>query len=294
MKCPHCKSELQEKKYPDITIDDCPECGGVFLDKGELNVLATGMAGDIEFCSIDNDEHIDKHEERLCPACVDVKMRKVNLLAFSNLIFDFCPKCEGFFLDKGEAEAMNEELSKVSKERLGEEIRQELHSHFVTVERIFGVDTAFVTHKLTRAQSKDSSDIPQLTFLRISLFLKNPLSLGLYLYEEKWTTKLAKLFGLTSYQDIEVGEDRFDGSFFVGAREKEETLALLTEERQKGLLSFLANKPNICGKTPKFYFLDDRLVLTVGPFTEALPKKLAEPCDEAIKELASLANLFAI
>ena len=219
MKCPHCQSELQERKDPDITIDECPDCGGVFLNKGELNVLATGMAGDIEFCSIDNDEHNDKYKERLCPACVDEKMRKVNLLAFSSLIFDYCPKCEGFFLDKGEAEAMNKELSSVSKSKLGEEVRQELHSHFVTVERIFGVDTAFVTHKLTNAHRKDGSDIPQITFLRISLYLKKALSLGLYLYEEKWTTKLAKLFGLTSYQDIEVGESKFDSSFFVGAKD---------------------------------------------------------------------------
>ena len=250
------------------------------------------MAGDIEFCSIDNDEHEDEHNVRLCPACEDVKMSKVNLLAFSKLIFDYCPDCEGFFLDAGETEAMNKELNELAEKRLGSEIRQEICSHFVTVERIFGVDTAFVVHELTRPHTDDGSVVPQLTFLRLSLYLKTPLALGLYLYEEKWTTKLAKLFGLTSQEEIEIGDSQFDSTFFIAAKSKEEATKTFTKERRNSLLSFATKKPTICSKNPKFYFLDDRLVLTAGPFTEPLPVDLKEPCDEAIKALVSLAQLF--
>ena len=39
-------------------------------------------------------------------------MGKVDLLAFSDLIFDFCPSCEGFYFDAREIEAMNKELRK--------------------------------------------------------------------------------------------------------------------------------------------------------------------------------------
>ena len=47
--CPRCKSVMHKIEEPDITVDRCSECGGTFLDKGELDVLATGMSGEIEF-----------------------------------------------------------------------------------------------------------------------------------------------------------------------------------------------------------------------------------------------------
>jgi Zn-finger nucleic acid-binding protein len=55
---------METVKEPDITVDRCAACGGIFLDKNELNVLATGMSGDIEYCSIDKDTHADTHKPR--------------------------------------------------------------------------------------------------------------------------------------------------------------------------------------------------------------------------------------
>ncbi len=34
--CPGCQSEMDKIKHPDITVDQCPKCGGTFLDKGEI------------------------------------------------------------------------------------------------------------------------------------------------------------------------------------------------------------------------------------------------------------------
>ncbi|HNR13278.1 MAG TPA: zf-TFIIB domain-containing protein [Thermodesulfobacteriota bacterium] len=36
MRCPKCGMELTEIRYKDIVIDECPTCGGVWLDPGEL------------------------------------------------------------------------------------------------------------------------------------------------------------------------------------------------------------------------------------------------------------------
>jgi uncharacterized protein with PIN domain len=43
MKCPKCGSELEEEKYVErVLFDRCPGCGGIYLDKGELEILLKG------------------------------------------------------------------------------------------------------------------------------------------------------------------------------------------------------------------------------------------------------------
>jgi len=46
MRCPKCGSELEEVLFRDVSIDRCAACGGVFLDRGELEQLA-GEEGNI-------------------------------------------------------------------------------------------------------------------------------------------------------------------------------------------------------------------------------------------------------
>jgi uncharacterized protein len=39
MKCPKCGADLAERDLQNIKIDQCTECGGVWLDKGEMEML---------------------------------------------------------------------------------------------------------------------------------------------------------------------------------------------------------------------------------------------------------------
>ena len=39
MKCPKCGADLAERDMHGIKIDQCTECSGVWLDKGELEML---------------------------------------------------------------------------------------------------------------------------------------------------------------------------------------------------------------------------------------------------------------
>ena len=38
-KCPRCGIDLQEKEYHHVKVDICLQCGGTWLDKGELQML---------------------------------------------------------------------------------------------------------------------------------------------------------------------------------------------------------------------------------------------------------------
>ena len=51
-KCPRCGADLEEQHAEHVRIDECPECGGIWLDKGELDQLrrvnrARGVSGGV-------------------------------------------------------------------------------------------------------------------------------------------------------------------------------------------------------------------------------------------------------
>ncbi len=51
-KCPRCGADLTEKHAEHVKIDECAECGGIWLDKGELDQLrrvnrARGVSGGV-------------------------------------------------------------------------------------------------------------------------------------------------------------------------------------------------------------------------------------------------------
>jgi uncharacterized protein len=51
-KCPRCGADLKEHHAEQVKIDQCPECGGIWLDKGEIEQLrrvnrARGVSGGV-------------------------------------------------------------------------------------------------------------------------------------------------------------------------------------------------------------------------------------------------------
>ena len=45
IKCPRCGSEMNEVAVEHVKVNRCAGCGGVFLDKGELEMLTLGKSG---------------------------------------------------------------------------------------------------------------------------------------------------------------------------------------------------------------------------------------------------------
>lgn len=278
MDCPGCGEEMEVEAHPDMEFEACPGCGGVFLDPGELNALATGLAGDIEFWSV-NAEHPDSHPARECGRC-GVPMEKVNVLTLSDLIFDHCPDCGGFYLDRGEVGAMNEGLRELAETPFDRELRERRDGHLVRVDRV-----SYVT------PPADFSPARTLTYLETSVYLEPPLGLGLRVKGETWTTRLVSLVGLA--QDVEVGDEAFDDAFRVQAGDPTAARSLLTEEVRRALLGLKNEGPRVLKGTGHGVELyDDRVSYREGPFDpedEPAGHEVEERLDAVVDRVVAVA-----
>ncbi len=284
--CSSCNSKMDKIKEPDITIDRCSNCGGTFLDKGELDALATGMAGQIEFCSSGTDEQIDKHPYRKCPrpACAGNEMNKVALLVYLDTMFDYCENCGGFFLDRTEIGEMNLELEQITKDKVVEEFRGYIDQRLVRLDKILDVMQI----------GAGGFDVPtKVAYLRISVYFKNSLGLGLRLYSEKWTDKFVKLIGLSKKQDIQLGDEKLDPLFIIQGTNKREIKSLLSKsEIQKQLIEVSKKKFKIYAKRGTMEIADKRIIYTEGPYTGDAKYDVKEDRIGVVKAMLNLSNAF--
>lgn len=270
---------------PDITTDRCTACNGVFLDKGELDVLATGMAGDIEFCSQDDDAPSDEFSTRTCPKCAGMAMKKVELLRYTDIIFDYCPKCQGFFLDRGEVEAMNEQLRGISGKEYGEELRTYKNDHLVTVDFVSGV-------ALRTGSPLGAASPVGVTYVRIAVHFKAPMGIGLRVHREGWTVKLAKAFGLYGKEDISMGDRDFDASFVIQATDAAKARRVFCPEARKALLKFIADKPKLVVEPGSLQILDNCIVYSEGPYAGKVQADVVAASPEVVDPLLSIAEMM--
>lgn len=100
MNCPRCKADLIVVEFDDIELDSCPECGGLWFDRGEMELLANKCGCTVEALSSRSGSHVE--EARLkCPIC----RRTMNKSLFGDaepVVGDVCPSCGGLWLDAGE------------------------------------------------------------------------------------------------------------------------------------------------------------------------------------------------
>src|SRR5689334_15201789 len=47
MECPRCGASMAEVAVEQVKIDRCTNCGGIFLDEGELEILTHAKSGDL-------------------------------------------------------------------------------------------------------------------------------------------------------------------------------------------------------------------------------------------------------
>ena len=117
MNCPRCIGALAKEEINGIRLERCPECKGMFLERGELDRVALPHSGDLEFSSLDEEtfKHSDAHGPADCPRCESSTMKKVEFNIYTGIILDYCESCSGFWLDGRELSRINEEVRSLNE-----------------------------------------------------------------------------------------------------------------------------------------------------------------------------------
>lgn len=137
MNCPHCHAALKTKTYEaDVTVDACPQCGGLWLERGELMQIAETVQRDYSHLLVERDVTVDDSFELArqkarpdirCPKCSG-EMTKQECRYGSLVMADVCPRCRGMWLDRGELQTLE-----IFCERMRQEERADARRGFFAV-----------------------------------------------------------------------------------------------------------------------------------------------------------------
>ena len=104
MKCPCCNVPTFVVEEQGIELDLCPDCRGVWFDRGELELLL-GDGAQLEMSAAKTDEKL-----RRCPICRH-KMDKVNIGPGRRVLIDVCSDSCGMWFDRTELAELSSDLS---------------------------------------------------------------------------------------------------------------------------------------------------------------------------------------
>ncbi len=100
--CVKCNAELEKSIVYDVEVDVCRECGGIWLDRGEIAALAAyrdSVLSELrEISGTAMAKEARPARKLRCPACPGTLEEK----QLGAVRVDFCPRCQGFHLDRGE------------------------------------------------------------------------------------------------------------------------------------------------------------------------------------------------
>jgi Zn-finger nucleic acid-binding protein len=101
--CVKCTSILDKSTVGDLEVDLCPKCGGLWLDYGEVAKLATLTDTEVKplhelLTGAGGPPPVPSDAKAHCPACPG-ELKEVVL---GTIHVDYCTKCKGMYLDKGE------------------------------------------------------------------------------------------------------------------------------------------------------------------------------------------------
>jgi Zn-finger nucleic acid-binding protein len=109
-RCPACGATLALYRAFSVELEGCPACGGVWLDRDELRRLKDrideGTWGNLRWL----DDELDaigrsdaRPSGRACPKCEGARLLAVRV-GSTDTIIEWCPACQGLWLDHGEFE----------------------------------------------------------------------------------------------------------------------------------------------------------------------------------------------
>lgn len=119
MDCIVCKEPMVAIELNQVEIDHCLDCGGVWLDAGELELLLESPQEVKQLLENSSSTGETEESERKCPICFK-KMEVIVVGKQSRVLIDRCRQGHGLWFDRGELEDVAAVLSldqdsKVSK-----------------------------------------------------------------------------------------------------------------------------------------------------------------------------------
>ncbi|MDH3304567.1 MAG: MFS transporter [Gammaproteobacteria bacterium] len=102
MRCPKCRSDMQQIMIDGTEVDRCSACHGLWFDAGELSKLRNKQAAavlDIGDVTIGKEQN--KIERYRCPRCAGSMIRLVDPEQ-PHIWFEQCGSCHGSYFDAGE------------------------------------------------------------------------------------------------------------------------------------------------------------------------------------------------
>ena len=130
--CPRDHTRLVAEKVavtgPNVTVDKCPTCAGLFLDKNEL----LRISGDFELNKYLRDRvALDSDSQLLCPHCGGI----MDLEHIAGVEVEVCLTCFGLWLDRGELEGLKDRRNIAPIPRTPEKERELARAEKATKDR---------------------------------------------------------------------------------------------------------------------------------------------------------------
>jgi Zn-finger nucleic acid-binding protein len=122
MNCVACKEPMIVLELEQVEIDYCLDCGGVWLDAGELELLLE-KPGEVEvFLAKPAAAGQVTPGNRKCPIC-DKKMEIIAIGNNQPVHIDRCPQGHGLWFDRGELKDIIEIMGGLADSRVADLLR---------------------------------------------------------------------------------------------------------------------------------------------------------------------------
>ena len=102
MDCQVCKNAMIVLELAEVEVDYCTDCGGIWLDAGELELLLGNSQQTKQLLDSFKIDSSCTEKRRKCPICLK-KMQKIVVgPSTPPLLIDKCARGDGLWFDRGE------------------------------------------------------------------------------------------------------------------------------------------------------------------------------------------------
>jgi Zn-finger nucleic acid-binding protein len=107
-KCPDCQVPLRTESFEGLSIEECPQCAGIWILDQDLKRLEAEGAAELERLDAAGKPSRTPSpapSTRPCPAC-NLIMERFHFAYNTPVVLDRCTLCEGLWIDDGELTGM--------------------------------------------------------------------------------------------------------------------------------------------------------------------------------------------